>query len=287
LAEDAEAECGEAAEEHNSEDYGSIAKNDDAACKPGEEDDEAAGEGGEGAESAGGEEELDGEIREIEDGVKGIAEFFGEGPGAFAFEAGEALVGDELAAEAEPEQKGDEVGVGFVEIEEAIADGEGAGEDIDAAGGHVRDDEAAVEGPEEIGGKDGGPGIVAGGADAEDDVGAVLGEDAVKLHDEIGGFLEVSGHDGEAGAAGMLETGKDGGEGAEVAAEGDKLRGEGSEGEALGEDFGGAVGAGIDDEDDFEGGDLGMEGGEGIEEAGEVGLVAVDGDDDGEHQDRD
>ena len=114
--------------------------------------------------------------------------------------------------------------MGFAEGKEAVADLAGTAEDVDTAGGHFGNNEAAVEGPEEGGGDFCEPGVGAAGTDAEGDIGPTGAEDFVELGDESGGFLQIGGDDGEAFAEAMFETGADGGEGAEVTTQDESLR---------------------------------------------------------------
>ena len=284
MADDAEAEAGEGAEEEDTEHDRGVARNGDVAAQFGDEHEQAGGDGEEQRRRAGIEQDADGQVGEVEDTVQGVAQLFAERPGALAFEARLALVDDVLAAVAEPEEERDEVGIDAVEAQELVADFAGAAEDIDSAGRHVADDELAIKEPEEVGGGLGEPRIAAAAADAEDDIGASTGERFEELEDQRGRLLQVRGHDGERVAAGAFEAGGDGGEGAEVAAEREQLGAEREGGQAVAEDFETAVGTAIDDEDDFElarhlGGELHEFG----EQPVQIGFVFVDRNDQGVH----
>src|SRR3954465_8075590 len=86
-------------------------------------------------------------------------QFFGERPRASSLEPLLTMIVNIAAPESKPEQQRDQVRVQFLEIQQTISYGFGAREDVDAAFGHVLDDESSVNPPEDIGEDPGVPGI--------------------------------------------------------------------------------------------------------------------------------
>src|SRR5262249_17763860 len=96
-----------------------------------------------------------------------------------------------------------------------------AAEDVDAAGRNVRQDEAAIQAPEEIRGR---PRVRAAGPMSEHDVDDSGPQLAKKLRDELERLLEIGCDDGDVFAAGGGEPGSNGRERSEIAAQLDELR---------------------------------------------------------------
>jgi len=206
------------AQKGDGQDQRSVAGNVDVPQRPGAEHDDRDQHGQAGAEQTGGKEEADGKVRKVEDAVDGVAQLFGESPTAAAFAAREALIGDEHLAVTEPEQQTDYVGVGLAQAEQAVAHLAGAAEDINAAGGHFGEHEAAVEAPEETRSEFGEPGVGPFAADAKRDIRAAGGKNRGEPRNEGRGLLQVGGEDGEVVALAHFETGADRRKRAEVAA---------------------------------------------------------------------
>ena len=257
------------------------------AERPGDEDRDRGGDRQRDPRRTQDEEHADRQIREGEHAVERVAQLARERPGAAPFQPRAPFVGHEDPAESQPEQQRDEIRVDLLHFEEAVADRPGAAEDVDPFLRHVRQHEPPIQPPEQIRQDVRSPRIVARDAVAEHDVGVARGQDAMELEREIERLLEIRGDHREELSAPVLQAGRDRRERSEIAAERDELGAHGPRRELLLKDGEARVGRAVDDEDDFESAahprrerlELG-------EEPGQVVLVPVDRDHEGQHQRR-
>src|ERR1035437_4173539 len=252
LADDAEAEAGQRAEKQSRQDDGGVTGYRDIAAQFGYDHQNAGGDGEHQRNGSGPKQQLDREIREVENAVQAIAQLLTDCPCALTFEPPLAFVDNVLAAIAEPEQEGDQVGIDTLKLEQVVAHLAGASEHIDAAARHVLDHEFAVEEPEDIGCDFGKPGVRPPAANSENDIGPAGVENLEELEYQFRRLLKIGRHHGHAVAARALEASRDGGEGAEIPAEREQLGAQRQRRQSLAQDLQAAVGAAIHHEDHFE-----------------------------------
>ncbi len=212
LTDDAEAERGEAAEEGDDEHQRRIAEYRDATEEPEHENRRPADDRGGGAERAEDEQRANRQVGKAEDAVERVADFPAECPSAAALGTSPAFVGDEAAAEAEPEQQRDQVGVDLGQLEQPIAHLPGASEHVDAALRHVLDDEAAIQRPEGLRRELRPPAVGPPRAVPEDHVHVAGGEPAMELERQLRRLLQIGREDGEVVAGAVAQSGGDRGE---------------------------------------------------------------------------
>src|ERR1035437_6539547 len=133
LADDAKAEAGQRAEKQSRQDDGGVAGHRDIAAPFGHDHQNAGGDGEHQRNGSGPKQQLDREVREVENAVQAIAQLLTDCPCALTFEPPLAFVDNVLAAIAEPEQQGDQVGIDTLKLEQVVAHLAGASENIDAA----------------------------------------------------------------------------------------------------------------------------------------------------------
>ena len=165
---------------------------------------------------------------------------------------GAPVVGDLLAPHSDPDQLADQAGVRLGERDERIARAYIAAEDVDAAAGHLRLHQAAIEKPEQVRGEPRAQRIVTRRAHAADDVAGILFQPAEEFNRELWRLLQVGGHHGKKRPGCLEQAGADRGKGAEVARHLEHLRGETRTRQCVDEQGKGPVGAAVDDEHDLE-----------------------------------
>ena len=131
MADDSEAEAGQRAEKQGRQDDRSIAGHRDIAAQFGHDHQDAGGDGEQQCDRSGVKQQLDRQIREVENAIESVAQLLAERPGTLTLQAPLAFVDDVLAAIAEPEQQRDQVGIDTLKTQQVVAYLPGATENID------------------------------------------------------------------------------------------------------------------------------------------------------------
>jgi hypothetical protein len=140
---------------------------------------------------------FDWQVGEAEYAVERVAQPVRNCPSAPPFEAGAPFIRYERAAESKPEEKRDQIGVHFSQLEQPVAHLPVAAEHINPAARHVFQDEPAVQSPEPLGCGLRQQSISAAGTMAEDHVGFAVLQQPVELEYEFGRLLHIGRDRGE------------------------------------------------------------------------------------------